>query len=92
VIDPFDNECSTYHVIRNAEGQHSLWPSFIDVPQGWTIVNRSATRAECVEFINQNWIDLRPKSLVEGTKKGAARAQENMVRNGGTPQSPKLNC
>jgi MbtH protein len=71
VIDPFENECSTYHVIRNAEGQHSLWPSFIDVPQGWIIVSRSETRAKCVEFINQNWVDMRPKSLVDAIRKVA---------------------
>ena len=63
MTDPFENECGTYHVITNTEGQNSLWPSFIEVPQGWISVHRSKTRADCVEFVNQNWTDMRPKSL-----------------------------
>jgi MbtH protein len=90
VTDPFENECGTYHVIRNSEGQHSLWPSFIDVPQGWIIVHPSKTRAECVEFVNQNWIDMRPKSLVEVIRKEASVAQEHTVENGVGPEPGNL--
>jgi RND superfamily putative drug exporter len=43
----------------------SLWPSFADVPAGWQVVYGEATRAECLEYIEQNWTDIRPRSLRE---------------------------
>jgi MbtH protein len=64
LTNPFEDENATYHVLVNEEGQHSLWPSFKEVPKGWTIVHRSDSRATCLEFINQNWTDMRPSSLV----------------------------
>jgi MbtH protein len=73
MTNPFEDENGTYHVLINEEGQHSLWPTFIDVPQGWTIIHKSDTRAACLEFINQHWTDMRPKSLIEKMKQSADR-------------------
>ena len=58
MTNPFEDENGVYHVLINDEGQHSLWPSFIQVPEGWTIIHQSATRAACLEFINQHWTDM----------------------------------
>jgi uncharacterized protein YbdZ (MbtH family) len=69
VTNPFDDENGMYHVLINAEGQHSLWPSFIDVPEGWTIIHKSDNRAACLEFIDKNWTDMRPNSLIKLMKK-----------------------
>jgi MbtH protein len=63
--NPFEDENGTYHVLINDEGQHSLWPTFIEVPRGWTIIHRSDTRAACLAFIDKNWTDMRPRSLIE---------------------------
>ena len=71
MTNPFENESGVYHVLVNEEGQHSLWPSFIDVPAGWTIVHASDTRAACLDFINQNWTDMRPRSLIEAMKRSS---------------------
>jgi len=68
VTNPFEDENGTYHVLVNDEGQHSLWPTFVEVPQGWTIIHKSDNRAACLEFINRNWTDMRPKSLIEKMK------------------------
>jgi MbtH protein len=64
VTNPFEDENGTYHVLINDEGQHSLWPSFIEVPKGWTIIHESDSRAACLDFINRNWTDMRPNSLI----------------------------
>lgn len=69
MTNPFEDENGTYHVLINGEGQHSLWPTFIKVPDGWTIAHNSDSRAACLEFIRQNWTDMRPKSLIEQMKK-----------------------
>jgi MbtH protein len=66
--NPFEDENGTYHVLVNDEGQHSLWPTFVAVPQGWRIVLESETRAACLDFINKNWTDMRPNSLIERMK------------------------
>ncbi|GAA2440005.1 MbtH family protein [Streptomyces glaucus] len=71
MTNPFDNENGTFLVLVNDEGQHSLWPVFAEVPQGWTTVFGEASRAECLEFVEQHWTDMRPKSLVARTEDAA---------------------
>ncbi|MET8142351.1 MbtH family protein [Sphaerisporangium sp. NPDC005288] len=63
--NPFDNPDGVYSVLVNAEGQHSLWPDFAEVPAGWTTVHGPAARQECLAYIEANWTDMRPKSLVD---------------------------
>jgi len=93
VTNPFEDENGTYHVLVNDEGQHSLWPTFIEVPQGWTIIHKSDTRAACLEFINRNWTDMRPKSLIEKMKQSSSSEQTAPVpaepQNGGPSEDTK---
>ena len=65
MTNPFDNADGTFYVLVNEENQHSLWPAFVAVPAGWTVVHGEADRASCVDYIEQNWTDMRPKSLIE---------------------------
>jgi MbtH protein len=92
VTNPFEDENGIYHVLINEEGQHSLWPSFIEVPAGWTIVHASDSRTACLEFINQHWTDMRPKSLIESMKKSSAsEQQEDSTHSATEPKSNILN-
>ena len=75
--NPFEREDIGYLVLVNHEGQHSLWPAFKEVPRGWTIAHKSDTRAACLEFVNQNWTDMRPKSLIERMAKQAEAKKAN---------------
>jgi uncharacterized protein YbdZ (MbtH family) len=61
--NPFDDEEGRFYVVVNDEEQHSLWPVFADVPEGWRVVFGEAGRAECLEYVEQNWTDMRPASL-----------------------------
>lgn len=63
MTNPFDAPDGTFSVLVNEEGQHSLWPDFADVPAGWTVVHGPASRDACVEYVNANWTDLRPRSV-----------------------------
>jgi MbtH protein len=74
--NPFEDENGVYHVLINDEGQHSLWPSFVEVPQGWTVIKNADSRAACLEFINKNWTDMRPKSLIESMNALAASEKQ----------------
>ncbi len=63
--NPFDDEAGRFYVVVNDEEQHSLWPAFAEVPAGWRVVFGEDTRAKCLEYVEQNWSDLRPRSLRE---------------------------
>jgi MbtH protein len=79
MTNPFEDENGIYHVLINAEGQHSLWPTFIPVPDGWTIIHKSDSRTACLDFINRNWTDMRPKSLIEFMEKSAANRPQEIL-------------
>lgn len=63
--NPFEDEDGVYLALINDEGQYSLWPAFADVPAGWKIAHDRDTRKACLDFIEENWTDMRPKSLIE---------------------------
>lgn len=63
--NPFDDEDATFVVLVNDEEQHSLWPAFADTPAGWRVVFGEASRADCLQYVEQNWSDIRPKSLID---------------------------
>lgn len=63
MTDPFENENGEFQILVNDEGQHSLWPSFREIPSGWSETGPKGTRRECLEWIDAHWTDMRPKSL-----------------------------
>jgi MbtH protein len=65
--NPFENQDAQYSVLVNHEGQHSLWPSFAEVPAGWERAFGSAERVACVEYLRVNWTDMRPRGLAART-------------------------
>lgn len=67
MTNPFDAQDGTFSVLVNEEGQHSLWPDLAEVPAGWTVVHGPASRDACVEYVNANWTDLRPRSVAAGS-------------------------
>lgn len=65
MTNPFEDENAEYKVLVNDEGQYSLWPGFRDIPAGWNAVGPVGKRKECLDWIEVNWTDMRPKSLIE---------------------------
>ena len=68
MTNPFeDNEDKTgaFLALVNAEGQHSLRPQFAAVPAGWTYAFGPNSRQACLDYAEEHWTDMRPKSLVE---------------------------
>ncbi|MFB6816774.1 MbtH family protein [Streptomyces sp. NPDC056347] len=62
--NPFEDSQGRYVVLVNEEGQYSLWPARIQQPSGWELVKEEAGKQECGEFIEANWTDMRPRSVV----------------------------
>ena len=67
MANPFENEKQTYLALVNDEGQFSLWPGFAEVPAGWKVACGPAARGVCLDHIEREWTDMRPKSLVAAT-------------------------
>jgi MbtH protein len=64
MANPFEDADGTYLVLVNDENQHSLWPGFAEVPAGWTTAHGPAGRQDCLDYVEANWTDMRPASLV----------------------------
>ncbi|MDH6108750.1 MbtH protein [Kitasatospora sp. MAP12-15] len=64
MANPFEDADGTYLVLVNDENQHSLWPAFAEVPAGWTVAFGPDTRPLCLEYVETNWTDMRPASLI----------------------------
>jgi MbtH protein len=71
MTNPFEDPDGTYLVLVNDEGQHSLWPAFIDVPAGWAIPHDRDSRQACLDYVEAHWTDMRPRSLVEAMDREA---------------------
>jgi len=63
----FDDADAEFRVLVNHERQHSLWPALTDVPAGWTSVFGPDSRQNCLDYVDRNWTDMRPASLVTET-------------------------
>ncbi len=63
--NPFEDDNAEYLVVVNDEEQYSIWPSFREIPAGWKAVGPKGGRKICLEWIEQHWTDMRPRSLRE---------------------------
>ena len=52
-----------YFVVINEEEQYSIWPVWRDMPDGWDAVGEARDREICLDWIEENWTDMRPASL-----------------------------
>ena len=65
MTNPFEDNDAIYLVLVNGEGQYSLWPESVARPAGWTVALPAASRGECLTYVEQTWVDMRPLSLVK---------------------------
>lgn len=65
MTNPFDDPDGRFLVLVNHEGQYSLWPGFSEVPAGWSVAVAETDRQTCLDHIEAQWTDMRPRSLVE---------------------------
>lgn len=68
MTNPFDDANGRFVVLVNDEEQHSLWPSFAEIPAGWHTAFGENSREACVAYVEEHWTDLRPKSLQDRMK------------------------
>ncbi|NEC91733.1 MbtH family NRPS accessory protein [Streptomyces sp. SID12501] len=61
--NPFEDDSADYLVLVNNEQQHSIWPSGLGIPIGWTAVCEARPRQECLEYVETHWTDMRPAGI-----------------------------
>ena len=69
MTNPFEDESGKFCVLVNEEGQHSLWPIFVEIPAGWTSRFGPDKRQACIAYIEEHWTDMRPNSLIDDMKR-----------------------
>jgi MbtH protein len=76
MTNPFEDEEGEYLVLVNEEGQYSLWPARLEPPVGWKATGPRGARKDCLAWIEQNWTDMRPMSLVRQAEEDARQAAQ----------------
>jgi MbtH protein len=58
-----DEDTAMYRVLINHEEQYSIWLADRSIPKGWRDVGKQGLKSECLSYIREVWIDMRPLSL-----------------------------
>jgi len=52
-----------FRVVVNHEDQYSIWPSYKELPLGWSEGGPTGPKATCLAYIERVWTDMRPLTL-----------------------------
>jgi MbtH protein len=52
-----------FKALINEDGQYSIWPANKNTPDGWLDQGFEGSKSDCSNFIDQQWLDMRPKLL-----------------------------
>jgi len=61
-----------FQVVINDEEQYSIWPDYKAMPAGWRAAGKAGDKAECLQWIDEVWTDMRPLSLRQAMAEQAA--------------------
>jgi len=50
-------------VVKNDDGQYSLWTQDRPPPAGWHAQAMAGSKEQCLEYIRTHWVDMTPTSL-----------------------------
>jgi MbtH protein len=65
--DRQDEDQHIYKVVVNHEEQYSILLADRATPPGWRDCGRAGTKAECLAYVKEVWVDMRPLSLRRST-------------------------
>lgn len=54
---------SNWRVVVSEEGQFSIWPLARELPSGWQALEKEGTKEDCLQYIKEEWNDMRPRTL-----------------------------
>lgn len=59
-INPFDNDALSFHVLKNQQGEYSLWPQPHALPAGWEVQFGPDSRTACIAYVETHWTAINP--------------------------------
>jgi MbtH protein len=68
-------DTALYKVVVNHEEQYSIWPAERENALGWRDAGKSGLKKECLEYIKEVWVDMRPLSLRKHMEEQARQAK-----------------
>lgn len=68
--------CKLWKVVISLEDQYSIWPAYKPIPFGWSDAGKEGEKEECLNYIKEVWVDMRPRSLRELMDKKQLEASE----------------
>jgi MbtH protein len=58
-----DDQQQVFEVVLNHEDQYSIWPADREIPRGWRAAGKQGKKEQCLAYIEEVWVDMRPLSL-----------------------------
>ena len=65
-----DEDKTIYKVVLNHEEQYSIWPADRENALGWKDGGKSGSKAECLAYVKEVWVDMRPLSVRNKIERG----------------------
>ena len=56
-------DATIYKAVVNHEEQYSLWPAERENALGWMDTGKQGSKEECLAYVKEIWVDMRPLSL-----------------------------
>lgn len=63
-------DTTIYTVVLNHEEQYSIWPVDREKPPGWRDAEKKGLKGDCLAYIKEVWMDMRPLSLRKQMEEG----------------------
>jgi uncharacterized protein YbdZ (MbtH family) len=81
----------TFQVVVNHEEQFSIWPHSRGAPpDGWRTVGKEGSEAECLDYVESVWTDMRPLSLRREMEEAGRLPADGTEGLGELPEGPTL--
>jgi len=75
-----EEDARDYTVVINHDEQYSIWFVDREIPRGWIEVGVRGKKSECLDYIEEVWVDMRPlrvrwqlEELARADEAGGAR-------------------
>jgi MbtH protein len=82
----WDSEDTVFRVVVNHEEQYSIWPDYLEIPNGWREVGKAGKKQDCLEYIKEHWTDMRPLSLRKHMEAQQAKGAEPPTTSANEPK------
>ena len=63
-----------YKVVVNHEEQYSIWPDGRANAPGWRDAGKAGSKEECLAWVKEVWVDMRPLSLRQQMEKDTQKS------------------